>query len=334
MIAAACVLLSGTCLGAMPGLPSAEQQVIEAFLGAQDAAFGGQEQALWDAASAASLDFGGSNATLRVQPHCGVTNLGPAYAQAVADMLEKSDAARVGEITNALRRVHLITASAYRNILRDNDASFDEWMFFYERFPACGRIITVSRVGIDPKGSVAVLYYGLKDPCWPAVVRFQAMRREGTRWVTGVRPGSCERYVCTRCGFQKSIGLPEGATEGTREEISFQPTLVSGAIGANGCQHSWLLYARGRIEGGDYILSDLPGGKPPTFCIHALLSSPKFASELAAMDRPDEKWHQLVTALSTNWALDRSLNEWSTATPQRSYTAWWLQSPLARTKKP
>jgi hypothetical protein len=149
-----------------------------------------------------------------------------------------------------------------------------------------------------------------------------------------VRSGTYERYACTGCGLQKSVEVSKVGAEAERRELAFHPTLVSRAIGTNGCDHSWLLYSCGRIDGGDYILSDLPGGKAPTDSIHVLLSSPKFASELAAMEKPHEKWRLLVTSLSTNRALDRSLDEWSTATPQRSYTAWWQQSPLARTNKP
>jgi hypothetical protein len=151
---------------------------------------------------------------------------------------------------------------------------------------------------------------------------------------TAARSGTYERYVCTGCGLQKSIEVSQARAEAAHQEASFHPTAVSRAIGTNGCQHSWLVYACGRIDGGEYIMSNLPGGKAPTFCLYALISSPDFSSELAAMELPHEKWRLLVTALSTNRALDRSLDEWSTATPRRSYTAWWQQSPLARTNKP
>jgi len=149
-----------------------------------------------------------------------------------------------------------------------------------------------------------------------------------------MRLGTYERWVCTGCGLVKSVEVSKVGTQPPRREISFDPTAVSRAIGTNGCQHSWLLYACGRIDGEEFIMSNLPGGRPPTFCCWFLIADQDFANELAAMERPHEKWHLLVTALSTNGALDRSLAEWRTATPRRSYTAWWQQSPLSSTNKP
>jgi hypothetical protein len=167
------------------------------------------------------------------------------------------------------------------------------------------------------------------------MVAFGLPGMAATNVTTGIpvaaRSGTYELYVCTGCGLQYSVEFSKLGSEPSRREVSFHQTSVSRAIGTNDCRHDWLLYVCGRIDGGERARTELPGGRAESFNIYALLASPTFAGELAAMDRPREKWKLLVIALSTDWNLDRSLDEWSTALPHRSFSSWWEQSRLAKT---
>jgi len=219
----ACAGVVGLCRAATPSLPAAEQEVVQAFLGQEDAL--GTEVAVFEIASAAKLDFNGSYQQVQKATHREIPDRGHAFVEAVEDMLKRSQTAgRITEITNAHRRVQLIAQDAFKSIFLENDAAYDDWTLFYDRFPNCGRIVALSRVGFDQRATTAVLCYAMKEPERPGITRFGVLRRAGGRWLISesrrVMRSKGTNTVNIRCELRYYVA--HYYPEGTSQELALQ----------------------------------------------------------------------------------------------------------------
>ena len=209
-----------TCQAAIPPLPGVEQEVIEGFVADQTGPLGNRAGAVFETASAASVDFGGSYDKLQTVLNREASDRGPTFAQALENMVKKnSTGARIAGVTNSERPVRLVSETLFKSISSDSDASYDDWLLFYDRFPGCSRVVTLSRVGLDSEGTFAVLCYGLKEPYRPGTTSFEALRREGKRWVISefrkaMGPKALD-LVPVRCELRYYIAhfSPEGASQ-------------------------------------------------------------------------------------------------------------------------
>jgi hypothetical protein len=220
ILAVTCLTWFVNCEAGIPSLPRAEQEVIEGFVADKTGPLGSREGALFETASAASVDFGGSYDKIQKVLNREASDRGPTFAQALENMLKKNrTGARIAGVTNSERPVRMVSETLFKSISADGDASYDDWLLFYDRFPGCSRVVTVSRVGLDSEGTFAVLCYGLKEPYRPGTTRFEALRREGKRWVISEFRKAMEPEVLdlvpVRCELRYYIAhfWPEGASQ-------------------------------------------------------------------------------------------------------------------------
>jgi hypothetical protein len=87
------------------------------------------------------------------------------------------------------------------------------------------------------------------------------------------------------------------------------------------------------FPGSDGLVELSPSDRPPSE-IPFLAYNAVFASDLAKMHNPAEKWRALVTAISTNRDLEASVSAWSKELPYRSFSSWWKESPLGKEDPP
>jgi hypothetical protein len=57
------------------------------------------------------------------------------------------------------------------------------WDSFYRRFPDSSGLITISRVGIDSKGTMAIIYLGQQRQYLDGSGSICILKREGKKWV-------------------------------------------------------------------------------------------------------------------------------------------------------
>ena len=85
-----------------------------------------------------------------------------AFNEALDDFIQKNKAAvEIVFPTNAPKGVLLVTSNITDQIFSvSHGAKPDGWNLFYQRFPNSSGLITISRVGMDSKGTVAIVYLG------------------------------------------------------------------------------------------------------------------------------------------------------------------------------
>ncbi len=97
------------------------------------------------------------------------------------DFLKKNKTAvQIVFPTNAPKKVQLVPDATIKSIFYGGANAWDQ---FYRRFPGTGGLITISRVGVDSKGTVAIIYLGHQFRRLAGAGFIRVLRREGGKWV-------------------------------------------------------------------------------------------------------------------------------------------------------
>lgn len=88
-----------------------------------------------------------------------------AFKEALNDFLEKNrDETKIIFPSNIPSRVELVSEAVLEEIFSVKRAAIPSaWDIFHHRFPGSGDLITISRVGVDSKGTVAIVYLGRRS---------------------------------------------------------------------------------------------------------------------------------------------------------------------------
>jgi hypothetical protein len=170
--------------GAPPPLPSQEQEVVEALLREEIQANGSSEQVVRDVASMAHLVFtNGYDKFLQILEREGQRR-NPAYKEALADMVKKNQTeATISTPTHIKKPVHLVSEATLKRILPfQSDPRTNNWDPFYATFKSSREVVTVSRPGVDSKGNIAVVCFGVQNRWVPGFCQVSVLKREGKEW--------------------------------------------------------------------------------------------------------------------------------------------------------
>lgn len=177
---------------AAPTLTLAEQEVIEALLSQEIGTKISKKHVITEYTS-----------TRMLQPDKGVLQLANAYdtfanslreqakdgdnafREALDDFLKKNKTdVQIVFPTNAPKSVELVSDVTVNGIFSaKRNAKPNGWDVFYRRFPDSGGLITISRAGIDSKGTVAIIYLGEQSHYLAGSGRIWVLRREGGKWI-------------------------------------------------------------------------------------------------------------------------------------------------------
>jgi hypothetical protein len=178
--------------GATPTLTLAEQEVIEALLSQDIGISISMRHVIKEYASIRAL-----------QPDKGVLQLDSTYdgfanslrrqakdrdeefREALDNFLKKSRSpVQIVFPTNAPKGVELVSDATVDGIFSGKrGATPNGWDLFYRHFPDSGGLISISRVGIDSRGNVAVMYVGWQTGYRAGEGRIRFLRREGGKWI-------------------------------------------------------------------------------------------------------------------------------------------------------
>ena len=64
-----------------------------------------------------------------------------------------------------------------------HNAKTNGWDLFYQRFSGSGGVVSISRVGMDSKGTVAIVYRGIQSYYLAGRGNIRVRKREGKKWV-------------------------------------------------------------------------------------------------------------------------------------------------------
>ena len=108
-----------------------------------------------------------------------------AFREALDDFLKKNETpVQIVFPTNAPKSVELVSDATVKEIYSaKQDAKPNGWDVFHSRFPDSGCLITISRVGIDSKGTVALIYLGQSSGYLAGRGGIRVLRREGGKWL-------------------------------------------------------------------------------------------------------------------------------------------------------
>jgi hypothetical protein len=108
-----------------------------------------------------------------------------AFKKALDDFLEKNKTSvQIIFPTNAPKSVELVSDATIKGIFSaKRNAKPNGWDVFYRRFPDSGGFYTISRVGIDSRGTVAIIYFGEQSGYLAGRGRMLVLRREGGKWI-------------------------------------------------------------------------------------------------------------------------------------------------------
>lgn len=165
-------------------LTSAEQEVVEALLSQHFDTRNSKQQVIVDTTSVSKLLWGtydDFSRSLRKK----AASRDPAFREALEGFLEKNKTAvRVLLSTNAPSRVVLISEATVEDIFPSKgDPEVKGWNYFYHRFPGASGLIDISRVGMDRKGTVAIVYLGQQHQNLDGFGSMRVLKREGTNWI-------------------------------------------------------------------------------------------------------------------------------------------------------
>lgn len=109
--------------------------------------------------------------------------LEPAAKEALEDFLNKNAKdTKLVFPTNTFKGVELISTKEAKKIFLGHNIN-DNWKSFYRRYPDSSGLITVSRVGIDPKGTVAIVYLERSFGSLGGYAAIRILKREGKKWI-------------------------------------------------------------------------------------------------------------------------------------------------------
>jgi hypothetical protein len=171
--------------GETPTLTLAEQEVIEALLRQDAQVRVGKRLVIQEIASMDGVHSGDSTEKAAADLRRDARDRDSAFKEALEDFLAKNKTdTRIVFPTNPPVKVELVSKAIVNEIFsQTNNAKIDGWDLFYKRFPNSSGLITISRVGIDPKGTVAIIYLGQQSHWLSGGGRIRVLKREGKKWV-------------------------------------------------------------------------------------------------------------------------------------------------------
>jgi len=173
---------------AAPTLTIAEQEVIEALLSQEAAAKISKQHVIRETTSVRKLqilqmskDYDSFAKSLREQ----AKPRDKGFREALEDFLKKNETAvRMVFPTNAPKGVELVSDATVKEIFSaEPNAKPNGWDLFYRRFPDSSGLITISRVGINSRGTVAIIYYGEQSHFLAGAGGIRVLKREGGKWI-------------------------------------------------------------------------------------------------------------------------------------------------------
>jgi hypothetical protein len=165
-------------------LTLAEQDVIEALLTQDFDTKNSKQHVIRETTSVSQLQSGTYDAfskSLREE----AKQRDQAFKEALDNFLQKNKTAiRIAFPTNAPKSVELISDATVEEIFPSQRGVKPKgWDYFYRRFPDSRGLITVSRVGMDAKGTVAIIYLGQQHQDLDGIGFIRILKREGKKWV-------------------------------------------------------------------------------------------------------------------------------------------------------
>ncbi len=164
-----------------PTLPLAEQQVIEALF--QHEVGSAKKHVIREEMSAREIQFQESYEKFGASLRQDAKEKDKAFKAALDDFLQKNrNPTLIAFPTNAPKDVELVSEATVNSIFR-NTNNVDGWKLFYERFPGSTGLISISRVGMNPQKTVAIVYFGQQSHWLAGAGSIRVLRREGNKWV-------------------------------------------------------------------------------------------------------------------------------------------------------
>jgi hypothetical protein len=169
---------------AAPTLTLAEQEVIEALL-SQETGAKVSKHVITEHTSIRMLQLANDYDTFANSLRDEAKHRDKAFRKALDDSLQKNKTpVQIVFPTNAPKSVELVSDAALNGIFSaKHDAKPNGWDVFYRRFPDSGGLFTISRLGIDPKETVAIIYLGKRSGYLAGSGRILVLRREGGKWI-------------------------------------------------------------------------------------------------------------------------------------------------------
>jgi len=171
-----------------PKMTIAEQEIIVALLPQATAAKPPQRYVIRETASTKELwpyshDRGKFTQYLRDEAR----NRDAAFREALEDFLHKNsvDTKIVFPVapSKTIELVSETMAGTFIEAGSDGKTGHWRWDWFYRRYPDSGGLITISRVGIDSKATIAIAYLGWRSDYLAGFGAIRILRHEGNHWV-------------------------------------------------------------------------------------------------------------------------------------------------------
>ncbi len=167
-----------------PGaLAPAEQEVVNALLSQHFDTKNSKQQVIVDITSVSRILWGtydDFSKSLRKEAE----GRDQAFREALEDFLKKNKTAvRLSLPTNAPHRVVLVSNATVEDIFASKAGhEVKGWGYFYRRFPGASGLIDISRVGLDSKGPVAIVYLGQQHQYLDGMGTIRVLKRDGKAW--------------------------------------------------------------------------------------------------------------------------------------------------------
>jgi hypothetical protein len=171
-----------------PKMTIAEQEIIEALLSQATASKPSQRYVIRETASTKELwldyhDRGKFTQYLRDEAR----NCDAAFREALEDFLHKNSAdTKIVFPVAPSKTIELVSETMAGKFIKarsDGKPGHWRWDWFYRRYPDSGGLITISRVGIDSKTTIAIVYLGWSSDYLAGFGAIRILRHEGNHWV-------------------------------------------------------------------------------------------------------------------------------------------------------
>ena len=167
-------------------LTLAEQEVIEALIPQDSETMASKKHVIEETTSVRIMLLSYENYdTFEESLRQGANDRDQAFREALDDFLKKNrSATQIVFATNILKSVELVSNATLKEIFSaKHDAKTNGWDVFYRRFPDTDGLITISRVGLDSKGTVAIIYLEKQRGYVSGRDSIRVLRRESGKWV-------------------------------------------------------------------------------------------------------------------------------------------------------
>ena len=180
------VLSAPRARSASSTLTLAEQEVIEALIPQDSATMASKKHVIKETTSVRLMLLSyESYDTFAEELRQAANARDQAFREALDDFLKKNrTATQIVFATNTLKSIELVSNATLKEIFSGkHDVKPDGWDIFYQRFHDSDGLITISRVGLDSKGTVAIIYLGKQSGYTTGRDSIRVLRRESGKWV-------------------------------------------------------------------------------------------------------------------------------------------------------